>query len=429
VPVSFSRADIIGFRSKEAPVFGIASRLAAIVFTLSWAAALNAQAPTDAAGGLPLGNAEAVGLDGARLQRIDEAVRRAIEQKEIPGAVILVARRGKTAYFKAFGHRAVKPAPEPMTADTIFDMASITKVMATTPAVMLLVEDGLVRLGDRVRRYLPRFTGGGKENITVRQLLTHYSGLKPDYDLSRRWEGYSAALEELWQETTEMEPGREFRYSDLNFIALGEIVRVVSGKSLDLFTQERLYAPLGMTETRFKPPAAWSPRIAPTEPRSRSLAYLKGEGTAGPSDEILRGQVHDPTAWRMEGIAGHAGLFSSARDVAIYAQMLLNKGMHRRTRILMPLSVQAMTTPQSPRGAAGVRGFGWDIDTSYSAPRGDVFPGGFGHTGFTGTSIWVCPEKDVFVLILSNRVHPDGSGDATRLRGVVANIVAASITD
>jgi CubicO group peptidase (beta-lactamase class C family) len=400
--------------------------VALVLLPLSAAAAQNGFDSTD---GLPHADPRTIGLDPAHLGWIDQAVQLAIEKNEMPGAVVLVARHGKIGYLKAFGNRSLTPRVEAMTTDTVFDMASLTKVMATTPAVMLLVERGAVRLGDRVRRYLPQFTGGGKEAITLRQLLTHFSGLKPDFDLSHAWQGYEAALQELWRETTDRQPGKEFVYSDLNFIALGEIVHVASGQTLDFFAGAQIYGPLGMRDTRFNPPPDWRPRIAPTEPRTRTLAYLKGEGTSATSPEILRGEVHDPTAWRMGGVAGHAGLFSSARDVAIYAQMLLNGGIYGRTRILMPLTVQAMTCPQSPKGSGDIRGYGWDIDTSYSAPRGDLFRDGFGHTGFTGTSLWVSPETDSFVVILSNRVHPDGKGDATRLRAVIADIVAASISD
>jgi len=401
--------------------------LAAVVLLLL--RPVTAQSRADSIGGLPETDPKTIGLDPAHLGWVDQAVQAAIEKQEIPGAVVLVARHGRIGYLKAFGNRSLKPDEEAMTTDTVFDMASLTKVMATTPTVMMLVERGTVRLGDRVRRYLPQFTGGGKESITLRELLTHFSGLKPDFDLSRPWQGHEAALQELWRETTDRQPGKEFVYSDLNFIALGEIVHVASGQTLDAFASEQIYAPLGMRDTRFNPPPDWRPRIAPTEPRNRTLAYLKGEGTSAPSEEMLRGEVHDPTAWRMGGVAGHAGLFSGARDVAIYAQMLLNGGIYGRARILMPLTVQAMTSPQSPGESADIRGFGWDIDTSYSSPRGDIFRGGFGHTGFTGTSLWVSPETDSFVVILSNRVHPDGKGDATRLRAVIANIVAASISD
>ncbi len=377
--------------------------------------------------GLPRAEPESVGLLAEQLQKIAPAVEAAIEDKEVPGAVVLVARHGKVVYLRAFGNRAVVPGLEPMTTDTLFDMASMTKVMATAPSILLLAERGAVRLDDKVKRYLPKFVGGGKDAITVRQLLTHYSGLRPDFDLSTPWEGYDAALEELWKETIQGEPGKEFVYSDLNFIALGEIVRAVSRKKLDVFSRENIFEPLGMSETRFNPPPDWRSRIAPTETRASSLAYLKGQATPSESTECLRGEVHDPTAWRMGGVAGHAGLFSSARDVAIYAQMLLNRGVYGGVRFLSPLGVQAMTTPQSPRSSLALRGMGWDVETGFSSPRGDLFAGGYGHTGFTGTSLWVNPATDTFVVILSSRLHPDGKGDATHLRGVIANIVAASI--
>jgi CubicO group peptidase (beta-lactamase class C family) len=305
-------------------------------------------------------------------------------------------------------------------------MASLTKVVATSPSIMLLVEQGLIRLDDKVRRYLPGFTGGGKDNITVRQLMVHYSGLQPDFDLSRPWEGYDAALEELWRETTRSDPGKDFVYSDLNFITVGEIVRAVSGKRLDVFARENVFAPIGMKTTAFNPPEQWRARIAPTESRNRSLEYLKG----APQPEFeqpIRGVVHDPTAWRMGGVAGHAGLFSTAHDLALYARMLLSGGRSQGRFFFGPLTVKAMTSPQSPRQAIGLRGYGWDIDTAYSAPRGDIFDSGFGHTGFTGTSLWIHPPTGTFIVVLTSRLHPDGKGDATHLRGVIANIVASAI--
>jgi CubicO group peptidase (beta-lactamase class C family) len=378
--------------------------------------------------GLPGSAPEAIGLSGSQLKYIDAAVQEAIDAGEVPGAVVLIARKGRIGYLKAFGQRAILPHSERMTTDTIFDMASLTKAMATTPSIMLLVENGRLRLTDRVSRYLPKFTGGGKDRITVQQLLVHYSGLRPDFDLSKAWEGREAAIEELWDEDTRADPGKEFIYSDLNFITLGEIVFAISGKSLDVFAQENVFKRLGMTDTTFNPPAAWRRRIAPTESRNRSLEYLKGEPTPAFA-EVLRGVVHDPTAWRMGGVAGHAGVFSSARDVAIYAQMLLNGGRWAGRRFLSPLGVQAMTTPQSPRQALPLRGYGWDIDTTFSTPKGDLFTGGFGHTGFTGTSLWIHPPTATVVAILSSRLHPEGKGDASHLRGVVANVVAASILD
>jgi CubicO group peptidase (beta-lactamase class C family) len=371
---------------------------------------------------------EAVGLLSLQLKHLDEAVNAAIQAGEIPGAVVLVARHGRSAYLKAFGKRALIPAAEPMTTDTIFDVASLTKVMATTPAIMLLLERGLIRLDDKVKRYLPKFAGGGKDGITVRQLLTHYSGLPPDFDLARPWSGHDAAMEELWRVPVQSEPGKEFVYSDINFIALGELVRAVSGRTLDDFAREEIYVPLGMNETTFNPPAEWRPRIAPTEFRSRASEPARAQ-EAGDEGDMLRGAVHDPTAQRMAGVAGHAGLFSSVHDVAIYGQTLLNRGSYQGKRLLSPQSVLAMTSPQSPRTSLQVRGLGWDLDSVYSAPRGDLFAGGYGHTGFTGTSIWIHPGSDSIIVLLTNRVHPDGKGDVTRLRTVIANIVAASISD
>jgi CubicO group peptidase (beta-lactamase class C family) len=403
-------------------------RNAIAVLTILPAAAA-AESETRPGIGLTQAAPEAIGLVSSQLKHIDGAVRAAIESREIPGAVVLVARRGRIGYLKAFGNRAVSGRAEPMTVDTIFDLASLTKVMAATPAIMTLVEEGKIRLDDKVKRYLPSFTGGGKENITLRQLLTHYSGLRADFDLSKVWTGYDATMQELWSEATQSEPGKEFLYSDLNFITLGEVVRAVSGQPLDVFLKEHIYSVLRMSETTYNPPADWRPRIAPTESRDRSLQYLKGHDDSAASQVILRGEVHDPTAWRMGGVSGHAGLFSSARDVAIYAQMLLNRGRYTGVRVFSPLAVRAMTTPQSPKSSTALRGFGWDIETAYSSPRGDIFADGYGHTGFTGTSLWISPATETFIVILSNRVHPDGKGDATHLRGVVADIVAASIPD
>jgi CubicO group peptidase (beta-lactamase class C family) len=379
--------------------------------------------------GLTQAAPETVGLQASRLNSIDTVVAKAIGAGELPGAVVLVARRGYIAYFKAFGNRAIQPKNEPMTSDTIFDIASLTKVIATTPSIMLLVENGTLRLEDKVKRYLPNFTGGGKDGITVRQLLTHYSGLQPDFDLSRQWSGYKAALEELWKINTVSEPGKEFAYSDLNFIALGEIVRAVTGKTLDAFVREQVFVPLDMKETCFRPPEKMLPRIAPTETRRNTLKYLKGQSSLASLDVMLRGEVHDPTAWLMGGVAGHAGLFSSAQDLAIYAQMLLDHGAYPGGRLLSSAAIQAMTRPQSPENSSQIRGYGWDIESSYSSPRGDIFKKGYGHTGFSGTSLWIHPPTESFIIILSNRVHPEGGKDINHLRGAIANIVAGAISD
>jgi CubicO group peptidase (beta-lactamase class C family) len=372
---------------------------------------------------------DTIGLQAAHLKFIDDAVGASIEAGEIPGAVVLVARHGQIAYLKAFGKRSLQPKIEPMTVDTIFDLSSLTKVAATAPSIMLLVESGTLRLEDKAKRYLPNFTGGGKDSITLRQLLTHYSGLQPDFDLSRQWFGHSQALIELWKMATVAEPGKEFAYSDLNFIALGELVHAVSGKTLDAFARERIFLPLHMKDTCFLPPAKMIPRIAPTETRRNTLKYLKGQSSQASLDVMLRGEVHDPTAWRMGGVAGHAGLFSSAQDLAIYAQMLLDCGAYPGGRLFSSATVRAMTSPQSPENAPQVRGYGWDIQSNYSSPRGDIFAQGYGHTGFAGTSLWIHPPSESFIIILTNRVHPEGGKDINHLRGVIANIVAGAISD
>ena len=407
-------------------VFGIIACglcLGGIIFTRSLVREKLPETSTEAAGfpssELTEASPEEAGFSSSGLQNIEAAVDASIKAGELPGAVVLAARHGKIAWLKAFGNRAVKPATEPMTTDTIFDIASMTKVVATTPAIMQLVEKGVLRLGDPVSRYLPKFTGGGKDDITVRQLLTHYSGLRAGFDSSREFSGYAAALEEIWKDKVSGTPGRSFLYSDLNFIVLAEIVRAVSGKTLDIYARDHIFSPLGMADTAFNPPAEWAARIAPTEMRQHG---------AKPEDyKMLRGRVHDLTVWRMGGVSGQAGLFSSARDLAIYAQTLLNHGVYGGERLLSEASVAAMTSPQSPQQAANIRGYGWDINSDYSSPLGDLFSGGFGHTGFTGTSIWVHPPSDSFVIVLSNRVHPSGGKNVNHLRGVIANIVAASI--
>ena len=370
--------------------------------------------------------AEPVPIDSGRLARIDSAVEAAIAEGDLPGAVVLVWSQGRTAYLKAFGRRAVEPESEPMTVDTLFDLASLTKVVATTTAVMLLVEEGRVRLRDPVAEYLPGFARRGKERITVEQLLAHVSGLRPDLDLEEEFDGRAEALERTFDESPVAAPGERFIYSDLNFMLLGAIVARVSGMPLDQFAAERIFAPLGMRETLFRPGPELEGRIAPTE-RCAGLEWPCG-GAAGAA--LLRGTVHDPTARRMGGVAGHAGLFSTAADLASFGRMLLGGGELDGVRILAPLTVARMTSPATPAGMRDVRGLGWDIDSRYSANRGDLFPvGSFGHTGFTGTSIWVDPASRTFVVFLSNRVHPDGGGRVVALRGRVATLAAAAVMD
>jgi uncharacterized protein YbbC (DUF1343 family) len=371
-------------------------------------------------------------LDRVRLSRIDAVVADAIAAHRLPGAVVLVGRGDAVVFRRAYGSRALDPAREPMTVDTIFDLASLTKVVATTTAVMMLMEDGRVRLTDPVAAFIPEFSRYGKGRITIRDLLTHMSGLRPDLDLADPWTGYDEAIRRASEETPTASPGRRFTYSDIDFILLGEVVARVSKMPLDRFVSTRVFKPLGMADTTFRPPASLRPRLAPTEWCTASAADACGE--AGGSDHagrtMLRGVVHDPTARRMGGVAGHAGLFSTASDLAVFCRMLLAGGIYDGARVLSPLTVARMTSPSTPAGEANVRGLGWDLDSSYSANRGELLPvGSFGHTGYTGTSIWIDPETRVFVVFLSNRVHPDGTGDVTPLRAEVATIVASAITD
>lgn len=356
--------------------------------------------------------------------RIDDLVKEAMAARQTPGAVVVVGRGDQTLYEKAFGVRATVPAEEPMTVDTVFDLASLTKVVGTTTAVMTLVEEGRLRLNDTVASHIPGFERYGKGGITIRHLLTHVSGLRPDVDL-HPWSGYDAAIELAKDEVPTSAPGEAFVYSDINFFVLGDIVKRITGQTLDAYLKARVFGPLGMTETGFLPPKALLPRIAPTE------RCLDGDPTPckRPESAPLRGVVHDPTARRMGGIAGHAGLFSTAHDLKIFARMLLGKGRVGNTRVLSAATVTAMTSPQTPAGMRSIRGFGWDIDTSYSSNRGDLFPVGttFGHTGFTGTSIWVDPNSNSYVIFLSSRLYPDGLGDVTPLRSRVATAAAAAI--
>jgi len=372
------------------------------------------------------------GMSPEHLGRMDQIIQSSIEKKELPGAVVLVARHGRVVWRKAYGARAVEPQREAMTANTIFDLASLTKIVATATSIMMLVERGEVRLGDPVVKFIPEMKGDGRDAITIEQLLTHTAGFAPDFDLRERWSGYDEAIKRLSREPLRAEPGARFVYSDINYIALGEVVHRVSGMTLDEFTRQNIYLPLGMRDTGFRPDAKLVTRIAPTEKRRGQLNYLgdTGANAGTEGDQWLRGQVHDPTSFRMGGVAGHAGLFSTADDLAIYCQMILNGGAYNGARILSPLSIATMTRPHAVSDNGAARGLGWDIATSFSANKGDLFPlGSFGHTGFTGTSIWIDPASDSFVIFLSNRVHPDGKGDVGPLRGRIASIVAGSITD
>ncbi len=345
---------------------------------------------------------------------MDAAINEAIAAGKCPGGVLWVEHAGRR-YHKDYGNRALVPAAENMLVDTIFDAASLTKVVACTPAVLLLIERGQLGLEDRVAKYLPEFATNGKEGITIRQLLTHTSGLRPDISLKPDWSGYEEAIRLACAEKLSYQPGEKIVYSDTGPILLGEIVRRVSGQPLDQFLQAELYGPLGMKDTGFNPPKEKLARIAPTEVEN---------------GVPVRGVVHDPRARRMGGVAGHAGLFLTAGDLARYARMLLNGGELDGVRIFKPETVQLMTSVQTPPNVSGRRGLGWDIDTGYSGPRGELFPlGSYGHTGWTGTSIWIDPFSKTFVIFLSNRNHPTEKGSVVALRKQLGTLAAQWVTD
>ena len=344
---------------------------------------------------------------------LDAVLERAVADGTIPGGVLLVGQGDQILHHKAYGYRSLVPAKEPARLDTIYDCASLTKVVVTAPAVMMLVEQGRVRLDDRVTAYLPKFRNGDSA-ITVRQLLTHYSGLRPDVDLEPVWSGYETGIAKAYREVPVTEPDQRFIYSDINYILLAEIVRAAARARIDEFARKHLFEPLGMSGAWFNPPATTLGRIAPTE------KLLDGT--------LLHGVVHDPTTRYMGGVAGHAGLFATAADLSRYVRMILHGGELDGKRVLSPLGVAAMTRPQSPDGKPA-RGLGWDISSPYASPRGDLFPvGSFGHTGFTGTSIWIDPGTKAYVILLANRVHPSaGRGSIVSLRSRVASAVAAAL--
>src|SRR5688572_16611039 len=353
----------------------------------------------------------AFGLNQPKLADMDRAIEQAIENKRMPGAVLWVEHSGDV-YRKAYGKRALVPSEEKMTEETIFDAASLTKVVATTPAIMLLVERGKIRLDDLVTRYVTNLHPDAAD-ITVLHLLTHTSGLRPGIPGSPPWQGYPHAIELACREKPTHPPGTIFRYSDINFILLGEVVQQASGRKLQDFVRAEIHGPLKMNDTRYLPPTNNLTRIAPTEQSEQG---------------ILRGVVHDPTARKMGGVAGHAGLFTTASDLARYARMMLNLGELDAVRIFKPETVKLMTSVQSASALDLRRGLGWDIDSTYSRPRGKVFPlGSYGHTGWTGTCIWIDPFSKAFWMLLSNRVHPDGRGNILPLQLTVGTYAAMAI--
>ncbi len=392
-----------------------------------------------------------VSASGAHAQthtfgEIDSLMQAALAAKQLPGAVVVVGSGGHVAFEKAYGDRAIDPAIEPMTEDTIFDMASLSKCMSTSVAIMQMYEQGKLQFDDPVVRYLPEFAAAGKINITVRQLLTHYSGLAPDVSLKDAWSGKAEGVKRAMESVPAGPPGVKFVYSDINFITLGAIVEKLSGEPLDVYAAKHIFGPLGMADTSYltphcsilfndpnpnrppagrdcnnlKPSASDLSRVAPT-------AHNDDKPMA--DDRMLRGEVHDPTTRRMGGVAGHAGVFSDAHDVSLFAQALLDKLAGRPSVFpLKQATLELMCRPEQPVQAKALRGYGWDIDSPYSRPRGDIYPvGSFGHTGFTGTSLWMDPRSDSYVILLANAVHPRGGTPITTLRGKVATAAARAL--
>lgn len=345
-----------------------------------------------------------------RFAAVDAILKAAVAEKAPPGAVVIIGHNGRIVYRKAFGFRSLEPKLEPMTLDTVFDLASLTKCLATGTSLTRMLELGQIRLNDPVSKYLPEFAQNGKQDITIRQLVTHYSGLAPDLDLKQPWQGYDTAINMAMAEPLQHPPGARFVYSDINYIVLGELIHRISGLSLDKYASVHIYQPLKMRRTTFNPPLTWSYKIASTEYDERGI--------------MLRGVVHDPTARRMGGVAGHAGLFATADDVAKFAQAMLRGGRP----VLSRLSVEKMSTPQNPPIGPSLRGIGWDIDSPFASNRGELLPiGSFGHTGFTGTSLWMDPVTNTFVAILGNGVHPRGAAALVALRTKVATAAAAAL--
>ena len=358
-------------------------------------------------------------FDSKIIEEIDDAILAAIETGKTPGGVLWLESDGQS-YAKAYGNLALEPAIEKARLDGIYDSASLTKVIATTPAIMLLLERGRLHLDAPVSQYLDDFDNGGKESITIRHLLTHTSGLRPGIShtievdgVSRSWTGYDTAVSLAKMERTQAAPGSKFIYSDINFILLSEIVERLTGRRFEEFVTEEVFDALAMNDTSFRPRVAENARVAPTK-------WTDGD--------MLRGIPNNPICRKTGRAHGHAGMFTTAADLATFARMMLNNGVSNGERFLEAETVHLMTAAQSPAGIESRRGLGWDIDSSYSGQRGDVFPiGGYGHTGFAGPSIWIDPYSQSFAIFMCNRIHPDGSGDVRALRRTIGTLAAQAV--
>jgi uncharacterized protein YbbC (DUF1343 family) len=362
---------------------------------------------------LPVQTPESAAMDGEQLRTIDDLVAEGIAAGEMPGCVVLIARRGGIVWLKAYGNRQVEPQSVAMTTDTGFDLASLTKPVATATSVMKLVDEGRLRLDDRVAKHIPEFGQNGKQDVTVYDLLIHQSGLTPANSLRDFDDGPQRTWERIFALGVRAEPGTKFSYSDVGYLVLAELVRRVSGQDIHEFSRDRIYQPLGMRETGYLPGEALRERAAPTERRG---------------EQWMRGEVHDPRAFLLGGVAGHAGLFSTAEDLAVYAQMMLDRGRRGEVRVLSERAVAEMTAGYPVPDA--LRGLGWDVRSGYSSNRGAALSSSaFGHGGFTGTAMWIDPQLELIVIFLSNRLHPDGRGSVNRLAGRIGSVAAAAITD
>lgn len=366
---------------------------------------------------VPLCGPPSSAADNEKFAKIDAAVDAALKRNDCPGAVVVVVHKDEVVFRKAYGSRLVVPEKMPMAAEAVFDMASLTKPMATGTSVMLLAEQGKLAFSDPVAKHWPAFAANGKDGVTIEHCLLHVSGLTADNAIADYADGREKALERVAALKLEAPPGTRFKYSDVGFIVLGELVEKIGGMPVDQFAAKHVFRPLKMKDTTFKPGWNLMPRMAPTGKRGGNVIF---------------GAVHDPRSFAMGGVAGHAGLFSTADDTARYCRMLLRGGELDGVRVLKRETVSWFTEPKEvpgPKDAKWLRSRGWDVDTSYSAPRGEGFTRGegFGHTGFTGTSVWVDPKSNTAVIVLTNRVHPDDKGNATPLRREVANIAAAAV--
>lgn len=386
-----------------------------------------AQLPADKPAAAPVSLHENAQLDSAHFGAIDNAIEAAIAERKLPGAVFRLERNGD-AYEKAYGKFSYEDDAAAVTTRTLYDAASLTKVIATAPSVLLLAEEGKIELDAKLSNYFPECAGEGKDAITIRHLLTHTSGLPSGLPAKPTWSGDAPAHALACAQTVTHAPGTFFRYSDINYVLLGQLVARVAGMPLDQFAQQRIYQPLKMRDTGFLPlRRVAAAGITPTHksPQLDAERALHDDLNGG---NVLQGVVHDPTARRMQGVAGSAGAFTTARDLARFARMLLGDGELDGVRILSRDSVRLLTTVQSPAGIEALRGMGMDINSPYAMrPRGTVFPvGSYGHTGFTGCILWIDPNSRTFYVFLSNRVYPDDKSNVLPLYTQLGTLAAQS---